>query len=99
MTFVCVCGEFNGRLKQVELLLLNNLTCPLSICCVAVTPTGLASECVDEDSDVEIVFVREPTAKQAALAKALLLPPTFFCYQGEPGYSSEDETDGEREKF
>lgn len=63
------------------------------------TPTGSASECVDEDSDVEIVFVREPTAEQAALAKELLLPPTFFCYQNELGYTSQGETDGEREKF
>lgn len=63
------------------------------------TLTGLASECVDEDSDVEIVFVREPTAEQAALAEDLLLPPTFFCYQNELGYISDDETDGEREKF
>lgn len=54
---------------------------------------------MDEDSDVEIVFVREPTAEQAAIAKELLLPPTFFCYQSEPGYTSEGETDGEREKF
>lgn len=52
---------------------------------------------VDKDSDVEIVFVRKPTAKQAALAKELLLPPTFFCYQNESGYISGDETDGERE--
>lgn len=58
---------------------------------------GSASTCVDEDSDVEIVFVREPTAEQAALAKELLLPPTFFCYQNESGYTSGDETDGERE--
>uniref|UniRef100_A0A674MJC5 E3 SUMO-protein ligase RanBP2 n=1 Tax=Takifugu rubripes TaxID=31033 RepID=A0A674MJC5_TAKRU len=57
----------------------------------AMTPTGSASECVDEDSDVEIVFVREPTAEQAALAKELLLPPTFFCYQNELGYTSQDE--------
>ncbi|XP_056881219.1 E3 SUMO-protein ligase RanBP2 isoform X3 [Takifugu flavidus] len=60
-----------------------------------VTPTGSASECVDEDSDVEIVFVREPTAEQAALAKELLLPPTFFCYQNELGYTSQGETDDE----
>lgn len=58
---------------------------------------GSASTYVDEDSDVEILFVREPTAEQAALAKQLLLPPTFFCYQNESGYTSEDETDGERD--
>lgn len=51
---------------------------------------------MEEDSDVEIVFVREPTAEQAALAKELLLPLTFFCYQNESGYTSSDEADGER---
>uniref|UniRef100_A0A673AUW6 E3 SUMO-protein ligase RanBP2 n=1 Tax=Sphaeramia orbicularis TaxID=375764 RepID=A0A673AUW6_9TELE len=49
----------------------------------------------DEDSDVEIVYVREPTAEQAALARKLLLPLTFFCYQNEPGYVSDDAPDDE----
>ncbi|PWA31280.1 hypothetical protein CCH79_00002878, partial [Gambusia affinis] len=49
----------------------------------------------DDDSDVEIVFVREPTAEQAALARKLLLPLTFFCYKNEPGYTSDDEPDDE----
>uniref|UniRef100_A0AAQ6AB98 RAN binding protein 2 n=1 Tax=Amphiprion ocellaris TaxID=80972 RepID=A0AAQ6AB98_AMPOC len=49
----------------------------------------------DEDSEVEIVYVREPTAEQAALARKLLLPLTFFCYQNEPGYTSDDQTDDE----
>lgn len=49
----------------------------------------------DEDSDVEVVYVREPTAEQAALARKLLLPPTFFCYQNDPDYTSDDQTDGE----
>lgn len=49
----------------------------------------------EEDSDVEVLYVKEPTAEQAALARKLLLPPTFFCYQNEPGYTSEDQTDGE----
>nr|XP_019945467.1 PREDICTED: E3 SUMO-protein ligase RanBP2-like isoform X1 [Paralichthys olivaceus] len=49
----------------------------------------------DEDSEVEIVYVREPTAEQAALARKLLLPLTFFCYQNEPGYISDDQTDDE----
>uniref|UniRef100_A0A665UIQ6 E3 SUMO-protein ligase RanBP2 n=1 Tax=Echeneis naucrates TaxID=173247 RepID=A0A665UIQ6_ECHNA len=48
-----------------------------------------------EDSEVEVVYVREPTAEQAALARKLLLPLTFFCYQNEPGYCSDDQTDGE----
>lgn len=48
-----------------------------------------------EDSEVEVVYVREPTAEQAALARKLLLPLTFFCYQNEPGYTSDDQTDGE----
>ncbi|XP_008275426.1 E3 SUMO-protein ligase RanBP2 isoform X1 [Stegastes partitus] len=50
---------------------------------------------LDEDSEVEIVYVREPTAEQAALARKLLLPLTFFCYQNEPGYTSDDQTDDE----
>uniref|UniRef100_A0A7N6AR43 E3 SUMO-protein ligase RanBP2 n=1 Tax=Anabas testudineus TaxID=64144 RepID=A0A7N6AR43_ANATE len=49
----------------------------------------------DEDSEVEVVYVREPTAEQAALARKLLLPLTFFCYQNEPGYTSDDQTDDE----
>ncbi|XP_054470912.1 E3 SUMO-protein ligase RanBP2 isoform X2 [Anoplopoma fimbria] len=48
-----------------------------------------------EDSDVEVVYVREPTAEQAALARKLMLPLTFFCYQNEPGYTSDDQTDDE----
>ncbi|XP_010781780.1 E3 SUMO-protein ligase RanBP2 isoform X2 [Notothenia coriiceps] len=47
-----------------------------------------------KDSEVEVVYVREPTAEQAALAQELLLPLTFFCYQNEPGYTSDDQTDG-----
>uniref|UniRef100_A0AAX7SCS1 E3 SUMO-protein ligase RanBP2 n=1 Tax=Astatotilapia calliptera TaxID=8154 RepID=A0AAX7SCS1_ASTCA len=47
------------------------------------------------DSEVEIVYVREPTAEQAALARKLQLPITFFCYKNEPGYISDDETDDE----
>lgn len=57
---------------------------------------GSAGARKDSDSDVEIVFVLEPTAEQAALARELLLPPTFFCYQNESGYTSGDETDGKR---
>lgn len=61
-----------------------------------VSVVGQASASADDDDDeVEIVYVREPTAEQAALAKKLLLPLTFFCYQNEPGYASDDETDGE----
>uniref|UniRef100_A0A8C5FUD8 E3 SUMO-protein ligase RanBP2 n=1 Tax=Gadus morhua TaxID=8049 RepID=A0A8C5FUD8_GADMO len=44
-------------------------------------------------SDVEVVYMREPTPEQAALAKSLLLPLTFFCYKNEPSYTSYDETD------
>uniref|UniRef100_A0A3Q3VWH5 E3 SUMO-protein ligase RanBP2 n=1 Tax=Mola mola TaxID=94237 RepID=A0A3Q3VWH5_MOLML len=46
----------------------------------------------DEDSELEVVYVREPTAEQAILARKLLLPLTFFCYQNEPDYTS-DQTD------
>lgn len=53
----------------------------------------------DEDSEVEVVYVREPTAEQAALARKLLLPLTFFCYQNEPGYTSDDQTDGEAIRY
>lgn len=41
------------------------------------------------------MYVREPTAEQAALARKLQLPITFFCYKNEPGYISDDQTDGE----
>lgn len=44
---------------------------------------------------MEVLYVKEPTAEQAALARKLLLPLTFFCYKNEPGYTSDSETDGE----
>lgn len=43
---------------------------------------------------MKIVYVREPTAEQAALARKLLLPLTFFCYKNDPGYTSDDSPDG-----
>uniref|UniRef100_A0A8C8DDP7 E3 SUMO-protein ligase RanBP2 n=1 Tax=Oncorhynchus tshawytscha TaxID=74940 RepID=A0A8C8DDP7_ONCTS len=49
----------------------------------------------DADSEVEVVYVRQPTVEQALLARELLLPLTFFCYQNEPGYTSDDQTDDE----
>lgn len=50
---------------------------------------------LDDDSEVEVVYVREATAEQVALARKLLLPPTFFCYQNEPDYTGDDQTDDE----
>uniref|UniRef100_A0A8C7PFV5 E3 SUMO-protein ligase RanBP2 n=1 Tax=Oncorhynchus mykiss TaxID=8022 RepID=A0A8C7PFV5_ONCMY len=52
------------------------------------------SKSADDDSEVEVVYERQPTAEQAALARELLLPLTFFCYQNEPGNTSDDQTDG-----
>ncbi|XP_064832631.1 E3 SUMO-protein ligase RanBP2-like isoform X6 [Oncorhynchus masou masou] len=49
----------------------------------------------EADSEVEVVYVRQPTVEQALLARELLLPLTFFCYQNEPGYTSDDQTDDE----
>ncbi|XP_045064907.1 LOW QUALITY PROTEIN: E3 SUMO-protein ligase RanBP2-like [Coregonus clupeaformis] len=49
----------------------------------------------DDDSEVEVVYVRQPIAEQALLARELLLPLTFFCYQNEPGYTSDDQSDDE----
>ncbi|XP_066542548.1 E3 SUMO-protein ligase RanBP2 isoform X1 [Hoplias malabaricus] len=46
------------------------------------------------DSDVEIVFERQPTKEQKELARKLLLPPAFFIYKNALGYVS-DETDDE----
>ncbi|KAJ8252858.1 hypothetical protein GJAV_G00206370 [Gymnothorax javanicus] len=48
-----------------------------------------------DSKDLQIVFVREPTAEQEAFARSLLLPRTFFCYQNEPGYVSDDSMDDE----
>ncbi|XP_051938022.1 E3 SUMO-protein ligase RanBP2 isoform X1 [Hippocampus zosterae] len=56
---------------------------------------GVGNAGSDEDSEVQIVYVREPTAEQAALAKKLLLPLTFFCYQNDPGYITDDQPDDE----
>ncbi|XP_053733056.1 E3 SUMO-protein ligase RanBP2 isoform X1 [Synchiropus splendidus] len=58
-------------------------------------PERGAQAAAEEDSDVEIVYVREPTAQQAALSKKLLLPLTFFCYKNKPGYKSDEEPDDE----
>ncbi|TSQ01575.1 E3 SUMO-protein ligase RanBP2 [Bagarius yarrelli] len=46
------------------------------------------------DSDVEIVFERQPTKEQAELARKLMLPPTFFMYKNKTGYVS-DESDAQ----
>ncbi|CAK6975445.1 E3 SUMO-protein ligase RanBP2-like [Scomber scombrus] len=56
---------------------------------------GEARATSDDDSEVEVMNVREPTAEQAALAMKLLLPLTFFCYQNEPGYTSNEQSDDE----
>ncbi|XP_043547712.1 ranBP2-like and GRIP domain-containing protein 4 isoform X1 [Chiloscyllium plagiosum] len=47
------------------------------------------------DEDVQIVFVLTPTPEQAALAKQLQLPQTFFCYKNKPDYFSDDDEDDE----
>lgn len=65
------------------------------LCVVAPPQAEEGNAGSDSDSEVEVVYVREPTAEQAALARKLLLPLTFFCYQNEPGYTSDDQTDGE----
>lgn len=76
-------------------VVLHNVHC----CCICIIGSPQAAEASssgsDDNSDVEIVFIREPTAEQAALARKLLLPLTFFCYKNEPGYTSDDEPDGE----
>uniref|UniRef100_A0A8K9XMR7 E3 SUMO-protein ligase RanBP2 n=1 Tax=Oncorhynchus mykiss TaxID=8022 RepID=A0A8K9XMR7_ONCMY len=59
------------------------------LCCV------IAPSHAEADSEVEVVYVRQPTVEQAFLARELLLPLTFFCYQNEPGYTSDDQTDDE----
>lgn len=66
---------------------------------VCVTEPPLTGEdgatCLDDNSEVEVVYVREATAEQVALARKLLLPSTFFCYQNEPDYTSDNQTDGQ----
>lgn len=60
------------------------------MCCV------IAPSQAEADGEVEVVYVRQPTVEQALLARELMLPLTFFCYQNEPGYTSDDQTDGEK---
>uniref|UniRef100_A0A8C9T5S7 E3 SUMO-protein ligase RanBP2 n=1 Tax=Scleropages formosus TaxID=113540 RepID=A0A8C9T5S7_SCLFO len=43
------------------------------------------------EMDVQVTFEKKPTPQQAELARKLKLPLTFFCYQNEPGYSSDSE--------
>lgn len=71
------------------------LWCSSNVSVIAPPQTGGGGAWSDEDSEVEVVYVREPTAEQAALARKLLLPLTFFCYQNESDYTSDDQTDGE----
>ncbi|XP_033003567.1 E3 SUMO-protein ligase RanBP2-like isoform X6 [Lacerta agilis] len=47
--------------------------------------------------DVLIVYELTPTPEQRALADSLKLPPTFFCYQNEPGYLNEDDDDDDED--
>uniref|UniRef100_A0A8C7HX83 E3 SUMO-protein ligase RanBP2 n=1 Tax=Oncorhynchus kisutch TaxID=8019 RepID=A0A8C7HX83_ONCKI len=65
------------------------LTLSHHLCCV------IAPSHAEADSEVEVVYVRQPTVEQALLARELLLPLTFFCYQNEPGYTSDHQTDDE----
>uniref|UniRef100_A0A8D0CGD9 E3 SUMO-protein ligase RanBP2 n=1 Tax=Scleropages formosus TaxID=113540 RepID=A0A8D0CGD9_SCLFO len=44
-----------------------------------------------DTEDVQVTFEKKPTPQQAELARKLKLPLTFFCYQNEPGYSSDSE--------
>uniref|UniRef100_A0A8D0CFM8 E3 SUMO-protein ligase RanBP2 n=1 Tax=Scleropages formosus TaxID=113540 RepID=A0A8D0CFM8_SCLFO len=46
-----------------------------------------------DTEDVQVTFEKKPTPQQAELARKLKLPLTFFCYQNEPGYSSDSEDD------
>ena len=64
--------------------------------CRSLVPVPPQDERSSVESDPEVVYVREPTPEQAALARELLLPLTFFCYQNEPGYISDDQPDGEK---
>ncbi|KAM3862244.1 E3 SUMO-protein ligase RanBP2 [Diretmus argenteus] len=58
-------------------------------------PSQAEGGSADSDSEVEVVYFREPTDEQAVLARKLLLPLTFFCYQNEPDYTSDNQTDDE----
>lgn len=104
MTYFCVCGantcvhqpkKAPGFLFPLFGLLPVWLYCHSDVSVTAPPQTGGGSTWSDDDSEVEVVYVREPTAEQAALARELQLPPTFFCYQNEPDYISDDQTDGE----
>nr|XP_023677363.1 E3 SUMO-protein ligase RanBP2-like isoform X3 [Paramormyrops kingsleyae] len=56
--------------------------------------TGEAVDSADSE-EVRVVFAREPTAEQKKLAQDLMLPLTFFCYQNDPSYCSDDQEDDE----
>lgn len=56
--------------------------------------TGEAVDIADSE-EVQVLFAREPTAQQKKLAQDLMLPLTFFCYQNDPSYCSDDQEDGE----
>lgn len=77
------------------LLLVLSLSDYNSDCVIGGQQAKEESQESDDDSEVEVVYVREPTAEQAELARKLLLPLTFFCYKNDPGYCSDDQTDGE----
>ncbi|XP_072542547.1 E3 SUMO-protein ligase RanBP2 isoform X1 [Salminus brasiliensis] len=75
---------------------------PTSVICPFKVPERVPSQSEPDirdvedqsDSDIEIVFERQPTKEQAELARKLMLPPAFFLYKSEPGYVS-DGTDDE----
>ncbi|XP_066562087.1 E3 SUMO-protein ligase RanBP2 [Amia ocellicauda] len=48
-----------------------------------------------DPDEIQVVFERRATEEQRRLAQSLQLPPTFFCYQNEPGYTSDDQDDDE----
>uniref|UniRef100_A0A6Q2YC58 E3 SUMO-protein ligase RanBP2 n=1 Tax=Esox lucius TaxID=8010 RepID=A0A6Q2YC58_ESOLU len=80
---------------SILLTLWFSLNFLMSLCSSVTAPPQAEADDDDDDDEVEVVYERQPTADQAALARELLLPLTFFCYQNEPGYTSDDQTDDE----
>lgn len=103
---MCVCvantfrtGNWLNFCFSQQFLPVLTLCGHFNVSVTAASQAGRGCAWLDEDSEVEVVYVREPTAEQAALARELLLPLTFFCYQNEPDYTSDDPTDGESNKM
>ncbi|KAK6315212.1 hypothetical protein J4Q44_G00147410 [Coregonus suidteri] len=64
-----------------------------AVTCLALPAPSQAE--ADDDAEVEVVYVRQPTAEQALLARELLLPLTFSATRTNQDIPATDQSDDE----